>query len=248
MNTSMFDSGGNSTATATAMRIEIPQWLIDAHHFRKRLFLRTVEPIIVFLLGPVVVDNGNDDRAATTDETSTNYYSTNASSESFIASPLLYSSHPHRRLSFLPSWVENPNYSSNHTSMSMSFATLTMMYIIMSVILLVFLSCFYHNQKTSPLLVSPRRHRLPKLVPPPLPVDGAFSWMKVCLLMSDEEVRGFFCNFHDVQEFLCGDVYLLTRPYHHICLCLFIFCRSSIEWDSTRSSSYAFTVLHCDAS
>ena len=84
-----------------------------------------------------------------------------------------------------------------------SFATLAVMYIIMALILLVFLSCFYHNQKTSPLFVSPRRHRLPKLVPPPLPVDGAFSWVKVCLFMSDEEILsrvGFdaliFLRFH----------------------------------------------------
>ena len=168
MDASIFVVGsgsGNSTLAAptTTTMIDIPQWMIDAHSFRQQLFLRTIEPIIVLLLGPVVVDNDTNDRAAAIDSS-------------------------HRRWSFLPSWVENPNYSSNHTSMTMTFATLTMMYIIMSVILLVFLSCFYHNQKTSPLFVSPRRHRLPKLVPPPLPVDGAFSWMKVCLLLSDEEV------------------------------------------------------------
>jgi hypothetical protein len=120
----------------------------------------------------------------------------------------------HRRLSVLPSWVANytahstdgSNNNSNSwlRTTSMSFATLTMMYIIMFVILLVFLSCFYHNQKTSPLFVSPRRHRLPKLVPPPLPVDGAFSWVKVCLLISDEEVRverGRFTDIYSVCVF-----------------------------------------------
>lgn len=70
----------------------------------------------------------------------------------------------------------------------MSFATLTMLFTTMSCVLIVFLSCFYHNQKTSPLFISPRRHRLPRLVPPPLPVDGTFSWIKVCFYMSDEEV------------------------------------------------------------
>ena len=187
MDASIFVVGsgsGNSTLAAptTTTMIDIPQWMIDAHSFRQQLFLRTIEPIIVLLLGPVVVDNDTNDRAAAIDDNTTNYnIFPNATSTIAIDSS-------HRRLSFLPSWVENPNYSSNHTSMTMTFATLTMMYIIMSVILLVFLSCFYHNQKTSPLFVSPRRHRLPKLVPPPLPVDGAFSWMKVCLLLSDEEV------------------------------------------------------------
>lgn len=187
MDASIFVVGsgsGNSTLAAptTTTMIDIPQWMIDAHSFRQQLFLRTIEPIIVLLLGPVVVDNDTNDHAAAIDDNTTNYnIFPNATSPIAIDSS-------HRRLSFLPSWVENPNYSSNHTSMTMTFATLTMMYIIMSVILLVFLSCFYHNQKTSPLFVSPRRHRLPKLVPPPLPVDGAFSWMKVCLLLSDEEV------------------------------------------------------------
>jgi hypothetical protein len=140
-----------------------------------------------------VVDTSDDQADSSVaadfdDNNATNYNYYNDATASFTASSSYASDSDHRRLSFLPSWVENPNYSSNHTSMTMTFATLTMMYIIMSVILLVFLSCFYHNQKTSPLFVSPRRHRLPKLVPPPLPVDGAFSWMKVCLLMSDEEV------------------------------------------------------------
>lgn len=91
----------------------------------------------------------------------------------------------HRRLGFLPSYVADV---SSFRETSMSFATLAMLFIIMSGILLVFLSCFYHNQKTSPLFISPRRHRLPKLVPPPLPVDGAFSWIKVAFYISDEEI------------------------------------------------------------
>ena len=145
--------------------IEIPQWMIEWHQFRRRLFLRAIEPVIVFLLGPPIEEN---------------------------SSPLPFQRHPphvdptHRRLGFLPSYVEDVSYL---RATSMSFATLAMMYIFMTIILLVFLSCFYHNQKTSPLFVSPRRHRLPKLVPPPLPVDGAFTWVKVCFFISDEEVR-----------------------------------------------------------
>ncbi|KAL7532115.1 hypothetical protein ACHAXR_005624, partial [Thalassiosira sp. AJA248-18] len=169
------------TTAATNDSIEIPQWAIDLHYFRKRLFLRVIEPIIVFLLGPASADYDADQLIQ--------------QQQQHLDDPS-----SHRRLGFLPSYVEDVNYL---RASSMSFATLTMMYFIMSVILLVFLSCFYHNQKTSPLFVSPRRHRLPKLVPPPLPVDGAFSWVRVCLFMSDEEIInrvGFdaliFLRFH----------------------------------------------------
>lgn len=169
--------GANSTA------VEVPQWMIDLYHFRTRLFLRVVEPIIVFLLGPVAEDVGGQ-------------------------APIASSSHAgpsHRRLGFLPSYVEDVSYLRAN---SMSFATLAMMYIIMAVILLVFLSCFYHNQKTSPLFVSPRRHRLPKLVPPPLPVDGPFSWVKVCLYMSDEEVSS-------IVKYEIWHPHHASSEYHH---------------------------------
>lgn len=169
---------------------EIPQWLLDLHHLRKRLFLYAIEPIIVLLLGPAAAATGDGGDATLP-----------SSSSSHAADP------SHRRLGFLPSYVEDVNYL---RASSMSFATLAMMYLIMSVMLLVFLSCFYHNQKTSPLFVSPRRHRLPKLVPPPLPVDGAFSWVKVCLLISDEEIInrvGFdaviFIRFHRLALRCC---------------------------------------------
>lgn len=167
--------------------IQIPQWMIDAHLYRKRLFLRVIEPIIVFLFGPA--EAADDDECHHRDDVDSSISSTSLAFVGAVDAS-------HRRLSLLPSWVANytshqndGNESGLLRTTSMSFATLTMMYIIMLVTLLVFLSCFYHNQKTSPLFVSPRRHRLPKLVPPPLPVDGAFSWVKVCLLISDEEVR-----------------------------------------------------------
>lgn len=144
------------------------------HIWRQQFFLDYVEPVIVFVLGPVETVETEHQR--------------------------MLGDATHRRLGFLPSYVEDVNYLKAN---SMSFATLAVMYIIMALILLVFLSCFYHNQKTSPLFVSPRRHRLPKLVPPPLPVDGAFSWVRVCLFMSDEEILsrvGFdaliFLRFH----------------------------------------------------
>lgn len=162
-----------TAATADAMMggtaISVPQWVIDLHEFRKRLFLQTIEPIIELLLGPAAHNNNHS--------TEYNEFDATISTDSVDAQ--------HRRLSFLPSYVEDISYLRAN---SMTFATLTMMLIIMFIISLVFLSCFYHNQKTAPLFVSPRRHRLPKLVPPPLPVDGPFSWVKVCLFISDEEV------------------------------------------------------------
>ena len=100
-----------------------------------------------------------------------------------VSTPLVDANH--RRLGFLPAYIEDV---SAYRETSMSFATLMMLFTIMSCLMVVFLSCFYHNQKTSPLFISPRRHRLPKLVPPPLPVDRFFSWIKVILFMSDEEV------------------------------------------------------------
>ena len=123
-----------------------PSWMVDFVEFRKRLFLQTVEPIIVTLLGPVEEENTES------------IYDEN-----------------HRRLGFMPDYVEDASYL---RETSMSFATLMMLFVIMCLSMLIFLSCFYHNQKTSPLFISPRRHRLPKLVPPPLPIDGYFDWVR----------------------------------------------------------------------
>jgi hypothetical protein len=195
----------NYLSSGTSM-IEVPNWLIELHYIRKRLFLRVIEPIIILLCGPMeeeahnnyntMMEGGNGSNG---DEFYNTSYNSNDEQQVANTTTTYIIDATHRRLSVLPSWVANytahstdgSNNNSNSwlRTTSMSFATLTMMYIIMFVILLVFLSCFYHNQKTSPLFVSPRRHRLPKLVPPPLPVDGAFSWVKVCLLISDEEVR-----------------------------------------------------------
>ena len=174
----------------TTADIQIPQWMIELQLYRKRLFLRSVEPMIELLFGP-------SSSSITTNDVEYRHVLNRNDADEFdmLVNTTAVVDSSHRRLGLLPSWVAN--YTSHQNdgteggllrTTSMSFATLTMMYIIMLVILLVFLSCFYHNQKTSPLFVSPRRHRLPKLVPPPLPVNGAFSWVKVCLLISDEEV------------------------------------------------------------
>lgn len=169
----------------SSLAVPLPQWVVDFHQFRKSLFLRTVEPIIEYLLGPA-----QDEQ------------------ETYVSQDF---PNGRRRLGLLPHYVQDINV---YRETSMSFATLVMLFTIMTCVLLIFLSCFYHNQKTSPLFASPRRHRLPKLVPPPLPVDGTFSWIKVCFYMSDEEVgknnckkghwiglSGFMC-FHFVNIYL----------------------------------------------
>jgi hypothetical protein len=144
-----------------------PQWMYTLAAFRKRLFLQTVEPVIVSLLGPV--EDLRDEYQV----------------PRLLCDGLDCADETHRRLGFLPSYVSNVKA---FKETSMSFATLMVLFVTLSCVFLIFLSCFYHNQKTSPLFISPRRHRLPKLVPPPLPVDGYFSWVKVCLYMSDEEI------------------------------------------------------------
>jgi hypothetical protein len=161
----------------SSLAVPLPQWVVDFHQFRKSLFLRTVEPIIEYLLGPA-----QDEQ------------------ETYVSQDF---PNDRRRLGLLPHYVQDINV---YRETSMSFATLVMLFTIMTCVLLIFLSCFYHNQKTSPLFASPRRHRLPKLVPPPLPVDGTFSWIKVCFYMSDEEVGKNNCkkgHFIGLSGFMC---------------------------------------------
>ena len=172
--------------------IRAPEWMYWLVDFRQRLFLQTVEPIIVALLGPATLSEQST--SATQEDAyhfSRSLLSSFDSSVRLASSPsssalhALSSDAHHRRLGFFPDYIYNAEAV---TVTSMSFATLMMLFVTLSCVFLVFLSCFYHNQKTSPLFVSPRRHRLPKLVPPPLPVDGYFSWVKVCFFLSDEEV------------------------------------------------------------
>lgn len=139
-----------------------PQWMVDFVAFRKRLFLRTVEPIILQLAGPME------------DEATLQARQQQQQEFEFPAFDLYDESH--RRLGFLPNYVEDVTA---FKESSMSFASMIMLFVIMSCLLLIFLSCFYHSQKTSPLFISPRRHRLPKLVPPPLPIDGYFEWVRI---------------------------------------------------------------------
>ena len=172
----------NTTITESGeVLTQAPQWMHDFVDFRQRLFLATVEPVIVALLGPCEEetqsdgDNRDDYKAA---------FST-ISMDGSVTDADYHASSNHRRLNFFPDYISDLD--EFHES-SMSFATLFMLFFTMGVLFLIFLSCFYHNQKTSPLFISPRRHRLPKLVPPPMPVDGYFSWIKMIFFLSDEEV------------------------------------------------------------
>ena len=122
-----------------------------------------MEPVIVTLLGPV--EENVEDQFLYHDEFD---YAAAGNVSGVDAT--------HRRLSFLPGYVNDANFERETT---MTMASCVVLFMIMGCISLVFLSCFYHNQKTSPLFISPRRHRLPKLVPPPLPIDGYFSWVSI---------------------------------------------------------------------
>ena len=181
-------------ATTPKTAVKIPEWVINIHTFRQRLFMQIVEPVIVFILGPVE-DDFNNSTNISIDETFDPEFDTGTSSlyDSFHHQQdrydhhhpytpyinestynLVHNNNLRRKLSFLPNYVEDARQFRETT---MSFATLAMLFTIMTSVMFVFLSCFYHNQQTSPLFISPRRHRLPRLVPPPLPVDGTFSWV-----------------------------------------------------------------------
>ena len=149
---------------------------MDLHEWRNEVFLTKIEPVVVYFLGEVEEEFELYDNSRPRDI------------HGFVESE-------RRRLGYLPDYVYD---ASAYKETSMSFATLMMLFTIMSCILIVFLSCFYHNQKTSPLFSSPRRHRLPKLVPPPLPVEGTFSWIKICFFISDEEVSCLVGITHSV--------------------------------------------------
>lgn len=154
-----------SSSSLSSQYVQVPTaptWMVEFIAFRQRLFLLTVEPIIVQIVGPL------EDEIIETSWLSTSME--NETGSVFGGENNLN----HRRLGFLPDYVEN---ASSVRETSMSFSTLITLFVTMSCILLILLSCFYHNQKTSPLFISPRRHRLPKLVPPPLPVAGYFDWV-----------------------------------------------------------------------
>jgi len=187
----MMQSISNTTRTLP------PQWAVDLQNFRQRTFLRYIEPIILFLAGPMEEEFSDAFTTSSVRATAAielEFDNLQSAGEGGLEQ------HGRRLDSILPSYAVDVTA---FRETSMSFLTLVMLFTIMSCVLIVFLSCFYHNQKTSPLFISPRRHRLPKLVPPPLPVDGTFSWIKVCFYMSDEEILnriGFdaliFLRFH----------------------------------------------------
>lgn len=167
--------------TTTTEILRAPEWMHQFVAFRKRLFLATVEPIVVTLLGPVVEEDHEGGGGHAGWPVTAAHPEQAAQEGTILCSGCDLA---HRRLGFLPSYISQGPEQETY----MSFATLIMLFVTLNCVFLIFLSCFYHNQKTSPLFISPRRHRLPKLVPPPLPVDGYFSWVRVCFYLSDEEI------------------------------------------------------------
>jgi hypothetical protein len=168
----------------TSPAFVVPEWVVTVHEFRKRLFLAVVEPVVLFLLGPV--DPTLEDSSTTVSQFHYHYSNDNNEVDNAV-------DEHHRRLGVIPSYFKDKfdsiQFKIEYVPISMSFASFAMLFFVLGCLMLVFLSCFYHNQKTSPLFVSPRRHRLPKLVPPPLPVDSFFSWIKIMFFLADEEVR-----------------------------------------------------------
>ena len=122
-----------------------PQWMFDLIEFRKNIVVEYIEPHFVWLgqsfkFGEELRLSGRLPAGLTTVRHG-------------------------RQLGILPSYVTDVDVNSFKMDTSLSFATLIMLIVTMFMVFLIFLSCFYHNQKTSPLFISPRRHRLPKLVP-----------------------------------------------------------------------------------
>lgn len=189
-------SSATTTAAAAAASSLLLPWLESVMEFRQSVFDCCIEPTVVALLGPVEEETTTYEQPIMTlmhhqqlqqQQQQEHEYANNSLLEDFtgIGATIIDQQQFHRRLGFLPSYVSNVKA---FKETSMSFATLIMLFVTMFTVFLVFLSCFYHNQKTSPLFISPRRHRLPRLVPPALPVDGYVSWVRVCFYMSDEEI------------------------------------------------------------
>ena len=169
--------------------LEIPQWVIDVHKFRVFLFQKYIEPGIVFIFGPVEEIESNNTIISNDINPYQDY------------NPNVYDA-THRRLGFLPQYVYDAK---PFDEKSMNFKSMLFLFFMMASIGLIFLSCFYHNQQTSPLFISPRRHRLPKLVPPPLPVDSMLSWVR------------YFC-FHSSSAFFCRSI--VDHPHSTLAECI----------------------------
>ncbi|GMI08684.1 hypothetical protein TrLO_g12663 [Triparma laevis f. longispina] len=92
---------------------------------------------------------------------------------------------PNRRLLFSPSWLSSTSTQLETTMTLASFVSLLFLSLLLYI---TFLSCFQHSLLTSPMFNSTRRHRLPNLVPVPLPRNSFTGWIKICFYMSDEEI------------------------------------------------------------
>jgi hypothetical protein len=160
--TDIYATSSEWTSSSTT---KAPAWMVAFVEFRQRLFLKTVEPIIVQLLGPSFpepqlerhVSRNRQNRRLfsqhnlTSDDpfrniTITGIHSLTTSSLDFSGNLTISErlASNHRKLGFLPDYVED---ASSIRETSMSFATLITLFATMASILLIFLSCFYHNQK-----------------------------------------------------------------------------------------------------
>lgn len=158
---------------ASSSTAQAPAWMIEFVEFRQRLFLQTVEPIIVRLLGPVLpasqleISGYSFHRAVPLQKSLPHHFNDvdgdpfhnitaagirNDNNNSILNIPANFSNRANplltpgnrRHLGFLPDYVED---ASSFRETSMSFATLITLFATMASILLIFLSCFYHNQK-----------------------------------------------------------------------------------------------------
>ena len=156
---------------------------------RQELFLSLVEPVIQFILGtldttiPKIYKSTNFILNKSLLSKTREFASSNATDEEI--------SHA-KKLSYIPDYIHNmslinvtalvPDYVGNVPNareISTSFATLAALFLWMSCMMFIFPNCLHHNQKTSTLFISPRRHRIPKLIPPTLPIDGFLNELKL---------------------------------------------------------------------
>ena len=111
----------NETASPSLSYVPTtPEWMVEFIAFRQRLFLKIVEPIIVMIL-PYEDDIIGDSKSledSATEFSGENYEHRNETM--------------HRRLGFLPDYVEN---ASSVRETSMSFSTLITLFVTMSCIL-----------------------------------------------------------------------------------------------------------------
>eukprot|EP00586_Coscinodiscus_wailesii_P016281 CAMPEP_0172519154 /NCGR_PEP_ID=MMETSP1066-20121228/291244_1 /TAXON_ID=671091 /ORGANISM="Coscinodiscus wailesii, Strain CCMP2513" /LENGTH=176 /DNA_ID=CAMNT_0013301681 /DNA_START=1891 /DNA_END=2421 /DNA_ORIENTATION=+ len=117
-------------------RPRAPEWMYELQSFRKQLFLKTVEPIIVYLLGPVETEEApTENRHHQKTHNSSSTVPEALSNDIVRTAETATSPAPRRRLGFLPNYVEDV---SKFRETSVSFATLAMLFVMMIGLMLLF--------------------------------------------------------------------------------------------------------------